>query len=211
MSDEQNPVEKATADFDVADWLNDVINAEGSITVYKNATLILELEQLSELAREAADKSSKANAAELSIADEYDEAAQEALAAAEKVREALLPYGLTFHLRSIGNHARDVLTDKVARQFKATPATDDEPAVPGGQEHPDFFPEYQRQLASRSIVKVSTPDGRESTAAWTPERVESLRALPGNEWNRLWNKIHSLTFTQYDIDRAIDLDFSSRP
>lgn len=211
MSDEQTnqaAVDKATEEFDVLDWLNDAINAEGSVTVYKNATLLLELDQLSELAREAADKSKKAEQAGLSIVDEYDEAAQEALAAAEAVREQLLPYGVTFHLRSIGNKARDTLVEKVARELKAKPATDDEPAVPGGREHPDFFPRFQHQLLSKSIVKVTTPDGRESTAAWSPERVEALRKLPGNEWNRLWNKLDGLTFAQYDIDRALDLDFS---
>lgn len=212
MADETTDpqVQAAIDDFDVANWLSDVINAEAEITVYKNGTILLELNELSALAEEAAEKSKNAKQAELSIADEYSDAATEAIAAAEALRETLKPSGITFKLRSIGTESRDVLIKKIERKYPAQPAKDGKPAIKGGTDHPDFWEDYQEQLLSKTIVSATTADGRTDSKEWTPDRVKTLRRLPQFEFQRLWNKASSLYTTQYDIDRMVDLDFSSR-
>lgn len=213
MSDEQTTdpqVQTAADDFDVTNWLSDVINAEGEITVYRNGTLLLELNELSALAAEATEKSDNAQKAELSIADEYTDAATEAREAADQVREALKPSGLTFKLRSIGTESRDVLLKKLERRFPAEPAKDGKPAVKGGTDHPDFYETYQEELLAKTIVSATAADGRTDAKPWTVDRVKALRGLPQFEFQRLWNKASSLYTTQYNIDQMFDLDFSSR-
>lgn len=198
--------------LDIGDWLSGLVNAESTITVYRDGTRLYQLEELSRLAADAAEQAKNANNAGLSIADEYDETASEAIAAAEKVRAELAPSGLTFHLRSIGTEGRDALLKKLEREprFKAVPKTGDTEAIPGGQQHPDYFEAYQHELTSRAIIKVEDANGRGNAEPWTPEKVAGLRRLPLNEFNRLWNKVYDLHYKNYDIERMVDLDFSSR-
>lgn len=199
-------------DFDIVDWLNDSINAESTITVYRDGTRLYQLEELSALAANAAERAKNADAAGLSIADEFDEAATEAIASAEKLRKELAPSGVTFRLRSIGTESRDVLYKALAREsrFKGTPKSGDVEAIPGGDKHPDFFGAFQDVLIARAVVDVTTADDRKDARQWTAERVNALRKLPLREFDRLWNKVHDLHYKQYDIERMIDLDFSSR-
>jgi hypothetical protein len=192
MSDEQIPTisdeaKAALEGFDALDWLNGAINAETEITVYRDGTGLLTLAELVELADDATDK---------------------------EQRETLRKSGLTFKLRSIGTDARDMLLKKLEREerFKAKPATDDEPAVPGRRQHPDFMYAFQQELLSRSIVSATTPTGQVDRGPWGMDRINALREkLPMNEFPRLVFKAHDLHFTQYEIDKLIDLDFSSRP
>lgn len=212
MSDETT-TPAAIENFDVLDWLNDAINAETEITVYRDGTALVTLGDLANLADEASDKAGKAKMAELSIADEFDEAAQEAIKAVEAQREVLKRSGLTFKLRSIGSEARDVLLKKLERddRFKAVPAADDEPAVPGKRQHPEFLFAFQQELLSRSIVSATDAQGRVNNGPWGMDVVDALHThLPLNEFPRLLNKAHDLHFTQYEIEKLVDLDFSSR-
>lgn len=219
MSDEQTPTISAEAKaalegFDALDWLNGAVNAETEITIYRDGTGLLTLAELVDLADDATDKAQKATMAELSIADEFESTATDAVAAVKAQRETLKASGLTFKLRSIGTDARDVLLKKLEREdrFKAKPATDDEPAVPGRRQHPEFLYAFQQELLSRSIVSATTPNGQTDRGPWGMDRVNALREkLPLNEFPRLVNKAHDLHFTQYEIDKLIDLDFSSRP
>lgn len=211
MPEETDPqVQAAADDFDVVDWLSDVINAEAEITVYRDGTRLLELAELADLAGEAIEKAKGSKEANLTIADEYNETAEEARVAAEKLREELTPSGLTFKLRSIGTEARDMLLKTVEQRFKAQPAKGDEPAVKGGQDHPDFFETFQDELLARTIVSATTAQGKTDGKKWTAERVHKLRSLPQFEFHRLWRKGNGLYTTQYDIDKMFDLDFSSR-
>lgn len=217
MSDEIPTIspeaQTAVDSFDLVDWLNDAVNAESEITVYRDGIALMTLGELVELADEASDKAEKANLAELSIADDFTEAGRDAVQAVEAQREVLKKSALTFQLRSIGSVARDALLKKMEREdrFKAVPATDDEPAVPGRRQHPEFLFSFQKELLSRSIVSATDVQGRVNRGPWTLEIVDSLNEkLPLNEFSRLLNKAHELHFTQYEIDKLIDLDFSSR-
>ena len=213
MSEQTAPeVEQALEEFDVVDFLSDTINAESDITVYKDGTTLVQLARAEQIAREATEEQKQAEAAKLSIADEYDEAAAEATQIATALRDKLSQSGITFSLRSVGTESRDVLIKKLEREsrFKAVPAKDGEPAVQGKRDHPDFQKAFEEELLALSIVKAAA-DGKVDPKKWTPARVRSLRKLPGNEFTRLWNKCYELHFMQYNIDRMIDLDFSSRP
>lgn len=212
MTDIAPEAQAALDDFDVVAWLDDSINAESTITVYRDGTTLLELQELAEVAEEATRKAKQSSEAKLSIADDYADTAQEAVEAAEDARERLAKSGLTFKLRSVGTETRDVLLKKLARdkRFKEVEETEDQPGVPGGERHPDFQRVYQHELMSKAIVSVSTADGKVDSKPWTPERVESLHRLPLNEYTRLWNKVYEIHYAQYDIDRMVDLDFSSR-
>lgn len=205
-------IQEAVDSFDVVDWLNEAVNASTTITVYRDGATLRELAEAAPVLEEAEKDSKNAKAAELSIADEFDEAAQEARAIVEPLREKLQESGATFHLRSIGTTARDELIKAVSRRkdLKAVPATEDEPAVRGGREHPDFQDRYEEALIAKSIVKVVDAQGRENVALWTADKVKALRKLPANEFRRLWDKTYGLHWMQYEIDQMIDLDFSSR-
>ncbi len=205
---DKTPVTDALDSFDVKDWLAGATNPKTTVTVYRDGSTLEDLKKLTNYALQM--KSPGVRDEALSIADEEQIAKldSDTEAQIEKLREQLAQSGLTFHLTGFPQVEQQLLTKKTARKFKPTEATETEPGIPGGEQHPDFPKAISNAYLARSIEKVVAPSGAELTKKWTPEMVDDLRQLPGDEFNRLERAAISVVYMQYDVDTLVDQDFS---
>jgi len=209
-------VDAVLEELDIMSWLGEAANATGEIELYRDGPLLVELQELTDMVDDLRD-ARKRQAAQLlapdvqSIADEGSSAIDNAVARIEEIREALKGSGTTWHLEGISPGDRDAAANKLAKdsRFRAKKASEDEPAVPGGSDHPDYADAWRDLLMSKSIKKVVAPNGAVSTKHFSPEECGRLRfQLPGAEFSRLSSKIARLNYISYDIERLVDVDFS---
>lgn len=203
-------------DLDIMSWLGESANAAGTIELYNNGPLLIELQELTDLVDDLKEARKRQEAQLIkpevqSIADEGSTAIEHAVERIKAIREELKGTGTTWHLEGISPGDRDALDNKLQKneKYRAKKATEHEPAVGAGREHPDYSDDWRDLLMSKCIKKIVAPSGAESKKKFSPEECGKLRfMLPGAEFNRLANKVAVLNYISYDIERLVDTDFS---
>lgn len=216
---DQGKLDAAAEEFDVFGWLGDTQQANDSIELYNSGPVLNQLSKLTQGLAEV-EEQRKAQAAYLermpgAITDDETLGDQAIRDQIEELRTKLKGTGVTFNVQAITPGEREVLSETVARRFKAVPSKgtlgedDYEAAIPGGDGHPDYNKAFTSELVARSILSVTSPTGAVSKKKWDAKGVQKLRSdLPAVEYLRLSNAVFTLTYLQYDIEQMFDVDFS---
>ncbi len=182
--------------FDLSAYLADTATVpDDSVDVYLDAKTAYEIERLKQEHDEWQRDPGARSITEMAEVDERLEALQ------EKVKAS----ALTFHLRALGAPERQVLQEKVRRDFPLPKNADEDTRETIDSQR------YEATLnawVGAAITKVVRPDGAENHDKFDREKVADLRnLLHVSEWSKLVRLLNELSFNETLIDRAVDAGF----
>lgn len=197
----EEAIEAATAEdtFDVLAFVKGAATPEDDVTVYTDADAAMRTAK--SLIAEKAKREAKENNDEYSLADDYDDEDTAVLSEEEleELHERLLNSAITFHVKGLAPAALKALEKSLQAKLD----------YKEGRANPEYDEALERELISRSIVRVTNAAGAVSNAAWTVEQVSELTDnLYPSELNKLFVAVAQINYVAAIFDRAVSADFS---
>lgn len=179
--------------FDALAWVRGAHTPGDTITVYTDSEAVLALSRLLAEEEVGAD-GTPVKADVLSLADETKDNSDEI----DELVTRLDASALQIALKGLAPELVDAMTKH-------------HQAVRAGKTEDKFFEEFNNELISKTITKVTNPAGAVDTSDWTPERVSAfVVSLYSTESDKLFSAVVDLTYVGTAFERVAKADFLRR-
>lgn len=187
-------VEELQDELDVLAFVQGAITPEDTVTIYTDADAAVKILKAT-YTPPAQESESKVD--NFSIADDFEEetASEEEL---QGWHDRLVASALTFEFKGLAPKAVEALTNhhKAISDYSA--------------ESPEFAIALNTEIVAKSIVSVTTVDGKKRLRAWTPAEISALTGdLYTTESNKLFTTALNLSFLGNIFDQAVTAGFPS--
>lgn len=196
----EEAIDNATSEetFDVLAFVKGSATPEENVTLYTDADAAMRTARSLMAEKERNERKSQQD--EYSLADDYDEEAEQlSEEELDALHERLVNSSLTFRVKGLAPAALSALEKSLQAKHE----------YKEGKNNPEYDKALELELIARSIVSITGPTGKVNKTKWDAEKVSELTEnLYPSELNKLFMAVAQINYVAAIFDKAVSADFS---